>query len=428
MLRHVPRAGYRGLVIRRLYPDLMQPGGIWQTIRGMASQMQGEARESPPPEIKWGNSAALYFRHMQHEKDAERLRGSQYDRAHMEECDELSEGMFWAIVQTLRSGPAGIAPRLRGNLNPVPSEDHWIARLVKPYLTPDDYPDPEQSGVVRYFKRAEDNGIEWTDADDPLGMSFTFIPSKLSDNKILSERDPQYQRNLENLPSWERERMLGGRWFQAPTTGLYSRSQFRMLDAEPGGVRWYRYWDHAATEPSPKNPDPDWTVGIKAGVHDGRLVIAHMEAFRAGPAEKRQRMQSIAEQDGEGVTIILEREPAASGKESFHDYQTRILRGFRVLEDKATGARGGKVDRAGRWLAWLEQGNVAVVNGAWNRQLFEWVEQFPNGKMDAIDAISGVFAASTRGVGLGSVQSGSAGLRPSQVRGARPLRFSGGIA
>jgi len=429
MHRHVGVPEYRGLVVRRLYPDMIQPGGVWKTMSKTARLIGGHVRASPAMELSWPNEATITFRNMQYDSDAERFRGSQFDRIHMEECDELTEEMFWALVETMRAGPSGIQPRIRGNLNPVTTRSHWIAKFVAPYLDEDDYPKPEMSGVVRYFKRSEANGIEWTTADDPLGMSFTFIPSKLTDNKALTSRDPQYQKNLMNLPRHKRERMLGGRWFQTLKPGRYTREMFRVIEAEPSRMRAMRYWDHAATEPTKQNPDPDWTAGMRGGVSDGTLVLSHLAYFREGPAKKRSRMRNIAEQDGDRIPIILEREPASGGKEQFYDYQTGVLRGFHVVADPATVARGQKMERAEKWLAWLEEGNVAVVRGEWNEQFFDWVEQIgnPKAKMDAIDAVSGLFAASTRGVGGGVVMSGSAGVSGAGSRGSTS-RFSGGIA
>jgi phage terminase large subunit-like protein len=422
MHRYVTVPKYRGCVIRRLYPDMIASGGVWETMSDMSRQLGARVRESPY-DARWPNGAAITFRNMQLDKDVERLRSSQFDRVHLEECDELTEPMFWGLIQCMRAGPAGIKPRMRANCNPVVSRDHWLAKFVEPYLTADGYPDPLMAGVIRHFKRDDDNGIAWTDESDPDAMSFTFIPSTLSDNAALTERDPAYERNLRNLTSWERDRMLGGKWFSAPVGGMLSRGMFRTLDARPAGVRWIRYWDHAATEPTPTRPEPDWTVGTLVGMHDGLLVIADQVAFREGPHRKREYMKNTADADGEGVDIVLEQEPGSAGVETFADYQTRVLEGYTVHPDRVSA---NKHERANPWLAWLQSGNVAVVRGAWNAKLFDWIEQYPGGKMDAIDSISGGYAWLTKPVVRGDVFSGSVGNVP--VSSSRSLSFSGGVS
>ena len=42
--------------------------------------------------------------------------------------------------------------------------------------------------------------------------SFTFIPSRLDDNRILTESDPSYKATLLSIPKVEREKLLGGNW------------------------------------------------------------------------------------------------------------------------------------------------------------------------------------------------------------------------
>ena len=422
MHRHVTVPRYRGCVIRRLYPDMRALGGVWETMSEMSRALGARVRESPL-DARWPNGAVLTFRNLQYDADIERLRSSQFDRVHLEECDELTEAMFWGLIQCMRAGPAGLKPRMRANCNPVVSRDHWLAKFVEPYLTQDGYPNPAMSGVVRWFKRDDDNGIAWTTEDDPDGMSFTFIPSTLRDNVALTERDPAYERNLRNLTSWERERMLGGKWFSAPVGGMLNRGMFKVLDARPVGVRWVRYWDHAATEPTAKRPEPDWTVGSLVGIKDGVLIIADQVAFREGPARKREYMRNTADADGAEIEIVLEQEPGSAGIETFADYQTRVLEGYTVYPDRVSA---NKHERANPWLAWLQSGNVAVVRGAWNARLMDWIEQYPGGKMDGIDSISGGFARLSKPVVRGDVYSCDLGSgRPS---GFGSLRFSGGVA
>jgi hypothetical protein len=90
------------------------------------------------------------------------------------------------------------------------------------------YPIKQRSGVIRYFLR-NDETIHWASTRQELvkefpgslPKSFTFIPATLSDNVILSLRDPDYKANLAMLNRVERERLLMGNWKVKPQVGSY---------------------------------------------------------------------------------------------------------------------------------------------------------------------------------------------------------------
>ena len=92
------------------------------------------------------------------------------------------------------------------------SRSSWLSRLLAWYWSEETgYAIPERSGVVRYFVRLGDK-LEWankasdlhsfTENPDSDIKSFTFINSKIEDNKILMARDPGYIGNLRALPEY----------------------------------------------------------------------------------------------------------------------------------------------------------------------------------------------------------------------------------
>ncbi len=389
-LRGVPIPRYRATVFRRTFPELVGPGGIWEEADAIYPHVGGSANRADYV-FTWKNGSRIDFRHFQDERALERWRGLQTDRALIDEVAAWPERFVWAVIQGTRAGPSGVEPRIKATCNPPGDPDHWLIPLVEPYLTQDGYADRSKSGVVRWFRRS-DAGIEWCGEGDPGALSFTFIPANLADNAILEQRDPGYRTRLQNLVSWERERMLHGNWYAAPRSGMYGREQFAMLEQRPSGIRWIRYWDQAGTEPSSKNPNPDYTAGPLIGIWEERkmLVIADVRRFRCGAGEKRQRMQQTAEQDTPAIEIGLEVEPGSSGKDVAHDMVTDTFRGFRVTLDRPTGE---KSTRWGPWLSWLEAGRVGVVRGPWNGAFFAEVEALgtKGSKKDQLDGVAGGF-------------------------------------
>lgn len=420
-VRHVKIPRYRAVMVRREFVDLDGEGGLIEEAEHIYPSIGGRLNRASH-RFTWDNGARIGYRHMQDDRALQKIQGQQFDRVLPDEATQFPERYFWALLQCARSGPSGVHPRVRMGCNPPGDKDHWLLQFVEPYLDSDGYPNPEMSGVLRWFRNT-DAGIDWVREGTKHAMSFAFVPARVEDNAALMERDPTYIAKLENLVSWERERMLHGNWYAVPRSGMYSREQFKVLENSPPGVRWLRYWDQAATEPSARNPNPDHCAGALVGLWEERnaLVVADMRRFRVSPGEKRQRMKNTAEADGESVAVWIEQEPAASGKEVAERYVTEDLRGFTVRLDRPTG---DKTTRAGPWLAWVEIGRVYVVRGTWNREFFNELEGWPSGKHDQVDAVSGGFAALTRPAPDSTVLAGSATGRPRSPRGRSQSTYS----
>ena len=161
-----------------------------------------------------------------------------------------------------------------------PDADSWVATFIAWWLDDAGYAIPDRSGVIRWFIRLN-NEIHWADGPDDLRQrypgcepkSFTFIPAKLSDNRILMESDPGYLANLMALHPVDRARLLDGNWKVRDEAGkVFERGWFEIVEPEylkqqtqARGVDWeeMRFWDFAATEQSIKGPEPCATAGVK---------------------------------------------------------------------------------------------------------------------------------------------------------------------
>src|SRR5690606_30597043 len=106
----------------------------------------------------------------------------------------------------------------------------------------------------------------------------------------LLAKDPSYRARLRALPPVDRERLLGGNWNVRASAGtMFRRHWFQVVEQAPPLERVVRTWDFAATEPTPANPDPDWTRGLKLGITDyGQRIVLDLVSARANPGEAEQ--------------------------------------------------------------------------------------------------------------------------------------------
>lgn len=320
--------------------------------------------------------------------------------------DELTHftiTQFFYLLTRNRSASCGVRPYVRATTNP--DADSWVADFIAWYIDQETgYPIPERSGVIRYFARVGDE-IYWGDTRDELIekhkvidaqiKSFTFIASKLTDNKILMENDPGYLGNLMAQGRVEQERLLNGNWKIKPAAGLYfKRQQVEIVPAIPHNViAWVRAWDLAATVPSTLNPNPDATAGVLMGMlDDGRYIVADVKRVQYDAKNVRALVRNCAVMDREKcgglVSVTIPQDPGQAGKEQAESY-IRHLSGFSV---KAVRPSGSKIVRAEPFSAQWQAGNVMVLAGDWNEAYFTEMEAFPESVHDdMVDASSDSF-------------------------------------
>jgi predicted phage terminase large subunit-like protein len=147
-----------------------------------------------------------------------------------------------------------------------------------------------------------------------------------------------------------------------------------------------RYWDLAATEKTEFN-DPDWTVGIKLGRDkNGGFWLLDMVRGRANPGDVEKMLLNTAAQDGKRVRIGFGQDPGQAGK-SQAQHLVRGLTGFTV---RPATESGDKLTRFGPFSSQCLAGNVKILRGSWNEELFRILEGFPDlAHDDEVDACSG---------------------------------------
>jgi predicted phage terminase large subunit-like protein len=175
-----------------------------------------------------------------------------------------------------------------------------------------------------------------------------------------------------------------------PGGGMFKVENFRIIDTMPSTVhvvQIIRYWDKAATENAGKR-----TAGVKiAKLRNNTYVVMDVQKGQWA-SEKRERIiRATAESDTNEVEIYIEQEPGSGGKESAQS-TIRNLAGFFAGKDRPTGSDGDKVKRADTFSVQVNEGNVMLLRGEWNRDFIEEYRFFPFGRFkDQVDAGSACF-------------------------------------
>ncbi len=408
--RFADRKGFGGVIFRRTFPEITNEGGLWDTSEKIYPYLGATGIKSST-EWRFPSGVTIAFAHMQHEKNKHTWQGSAVPFIGFDEVTHFTRGQFFYMLSRNRlTHDCGIKPYIRATCNPDP--DSWVAEFLSWWIDQETgFPIPERAGKLRWFIRDGDN-IIWANKaktlrNEILGVepkSVTFVPSKLSDNKILMRQDPSYLANLHALPLVERMRLLDGNWKVRAIQGMFFRRAWFGPPIEPEtvpkGGKTLRYWDRAATEQTNASPDPDWTVGVKMRRVGHTFFVLHVERFRGTPDTVLKRMKSTAILDGHDCEQIFEEDPGSAGKAEIAMLY-REFTGYHVHANRVTKA---KVVRARPASSSVEAGNVKVVRASWNELFFGELESFADWDEveilpttlphdDQVDAFSGAYTA-----------------------------------
>jgi predicted phage terminase large subunit-like protein len=228
-----------------------------------------------------------------------------------------------------------------------------------------------------------------------------FVPSKLADNPGVDAAS--YRQALQALDPVERRRLEEGDWWSTTLGSLFERTSLVIVDGNEipqmtSSARVVRFWDLAATEPSEKTPNPDWTVGTLMLFDQGVAYVLDVKKARVKGDKVEQLIAQTAYEDGHTVPIRMEQEPGSSGKALMDQYARYVVPGY---DFSALRATGDKVTRARPFAAAVANGNVRVVRGPW---LSEWLDEFASfpeacDHDDQVDSAVGAFTFLT-GLGL----------------------------
>lgn len=178
-----------------------------------------------------------------------------------------------------------------------------------------------------------------------------------------------------------------------PGGGMFKVDNFNIVTRPPEAsqiIKSVRYWDKAATQDKgAKTRAAAFTVGVKMSqLVGGRWVVEDVKRGKWGTAEREQIIRNTAISDGIGVHVWVEQEPGSSGKDSA-DATIRNLAGYSCYAERATG---DKALRADPYSVQVNNGNVSLLYGAWNREFIDEHRFFPYSTYkDQVDGASGAF-------------------------------------
>lgn len=209
--------GVQILFLRRMLNDLRE-----NHLRPLLKILGGAAvyRESTK-EFLFPNGSRILLGYCDAERDVLKYQGQSYDVIFLEEATQFTEWQYDQLK--LSNRPSGLckkfSPRMYYTCNPGGVGHQWVKRLF----------------IDRRYKNAER-------AED-----YAFIPSKVYDNRYLMQHDPDYVRQLENLPENLRKAFLEGRWdvFDGQYFGEFDRNVHVVRPHPiPGDCTIYRTLDY----------------------------------------------------------------------------------------------------------------------------------------------------------------------------------------
>lgn len=383
----------------------------------------------------WGST--IQFGHCNNDDDYLAHMGQEYDDIIFDEAPDFTRTQYENLISRRRGIVSGIVRRAIVTANP-PEEsqpgNEWIRQKWAPWIDPQatveawegvdeggldgggNYQPPRVVRLVGLPERVDAQGkrlppaksaqilyvakdasgtdrfsaepFVWNGA--PAGKR-TFIAATLRDNPALLDANPEYVQSLRNLDPVRRKQLEEGDWTVRRGRGsMFRREWFELVYALPTPsdvIARVRCWDKAATEPSPKNPDPDWTRGLRGSrLRDGTILIEDLVSCREAPGKRDEKILATAKTDGNGVRIRGPEDPAAAGKTDATAFR-KMLEQFTVKVERVSGSKVLRVGPASSMstpLPGSQYGRIKVLVGAWNDAFFGELEAFPDGAHDDI--------------------------------------------
>ena len=193
---HIPH--YKGLILRKTYPQLSEL--VDKSRRYYATAFPGARYHESSHSWRFPSGAKILFGSMQHTEDRTRYQGQAYDFIAFDELTHFTWEEYSYLFSRNRPNGAGTRVYIRATANPGGVGHGWVKER---FLTAGA---PLQTIWEKVCWR-DPNGRE-----ESQWQSRVFVPSTVFDNPALLENDPHYVRRLAALPQAERDALLYGNW------------------------------------------------------------------------------------------------------------------------------------------------------------------------------------------------------------------------
>lgn len=405
-LRHVGNPGFGAVVFRRSYPEITAVGGPWEESERLYPQVGGIPNLS---NLYWDfpSGAQIKFAHLGRPQELYRWMGSQLALILWDQLEHFSEREFFYMLSRNRT-TCGIRPYIRASCNP--DANSWLAEFVSWWIGEDGYPLAHRTGKIRWFIRKEEK-ILWTNSPSDFGAdggrakSVTFIPAKISDNKILCAKNPEYIANLEALPYLDRMRGLHGNWKVSAEFGEWPPSYF------PDSM-WFETWPSEwfvkvlALDPSKgkrdrvsdpqKGRQGDYSAFVWLMVDKNATLWIDADLDNQRPVEPSPAHPGQRSIVGDGLEILRWWKPHAFLVET-NGFQELVADAFgRVARERkihlplyTINSKDNKQARIRTLGPYLAQGRIRVRNSRGGKMLVQQLKDFPApwAKDDGADAL-----------------------------------------
>jgi hypothetical protein len=320
--------GYDALILRRTFADLGRPGALmdiaeqwWGPYVRTGQVKFDRERHAYRFSCPGGGFSRIEFGGLDTVNDRLKYQGGRWHFVAMDELTQFKESDYLYLFSRRRrvsSGPLALVPiRTRATGNPGGPGHEWCHRR---FIVPSEAfwrgegPEPERH----------------------------FHPSRLPDNPHLDRAE--YEQSLQELDPVTRAQLLRGDWNIRPDGRMFKRTWFTPMsrDQLPGNCTWVRFWDGAATEPTPGH-DPDYFVGALVGRSpDGRTFISDIRRWREEPGFSDLRCQATVLHDTGRVIQAMEQDPGAAGKIAIRHFRNGPFAGSNFRAVPSTGKSTGR--------------------------------------------------------------------------------------
>ena len=235
-LRQVEIPYYKGLILRKTYPQLAE---LIDKSLHYYPRAYPEARYNASAHTwSFPSGAKIVFGSMQYTKDRTRYQGQAYDFIAFDELTHFTYEEYSYLFSRNRPNGPGTRSYIRATANPGGVGHGWVKD--------------------RFVTAAPPMTTIWEEVawKDPAGQehrerqSRIFVPASVYDNAALLSYDPDYVRRLAAMPEAERNALLYGDW------DTFSGQVFTEWRNDPAHYE-DRRWTHVI---SPFRIPESWTV------------------------------------------------------------------------------------------------------------------------------------------------------------------------
>ena len=322
---HIPH--YKGLILRKTYPQLAEL--IDKTLSYYPRAFPKARYNGSSHTWTFPSGAKILFGSMQYTKDRVKYQGQAYDFIAFDELTHFTWDEYSYLFSRCRPNGPGTRCYIRSTANPGGVGHGWVKeRFITPAppMTPISYT------------------VTWRDEDGrerSMERQRVFVPAKVQDNPALMRNSPEYVANLASMPPAERAAYLEGSW------DSFSGQVFSEWRNDPAHYMDHR-WTHVV---EPFRIPADWAVWCG-------LDWGYAKPFAVGwyAVDHDRRLYHIREyygcaRDESGQTIPntgVKLEPGA------------VARKIREIEADDPNLRNRRILRVGDPAIWGSDGTESI--------------------------------------------------------------------